>query len=201
MSKVVIRKNKIQNGKVGSVVNKSIELLKEDLQREANLIECEKIQDRIARLASGIAIIKVGGATEIEMVEKKHRIEDALEAVKSAQLEGIVPGGGTALMNCARNLQVQTDNKDQDLGVEIIRQAITAPLRQMAENAGLSPDIVCSQVMDSEEGFGFDVVKNHVVNMMEHGSMDPVKVTKSAIQNSASVSGTLITTNYAIVEN
>ena len=181
-------------------IQERIELLKEDLQREANLIECEKIQDRIARLASGIAIIKVGGATEIEMVEKKHRIEDALEAVKSAQLEGIVPGGGTALMNCARNLQVQTDNKDQDLGVEIIRQAITAPLRQMAENAGLSPDIVCSQVMESEEGFGFDFVNNQVVNMMEHGIIDPVKVTKSAIQNAASVSGTLITTNYAIVE-
>ena len=182
-------------------IQERIELLKEDLQREANLIECEKIQDRIARLASGIAIIKVGGATEIEMVEKKHRIEDALEAVKSAQLEGIVPGGGTALMNCARNLQVQTDNKDQDLGVEIIRQAITAPLRQMAENAGLSSDIVCSQVMESEEGFGFDFVNNQVVNMMEHGIIDPVKVTKSAIQNAASVSGTLITTNYAIVEN
>ena len=181
-------------------IEDQIESLKEELHRESNLNECEKIQDRIARLASGIAIIRVGAATEIEMVEKKHRIEDALEAVKSAQLEGIVAGGGTALLSATRNLDVPVENEGQALGIEIVRTAVQAPLRQMALNAGDSPDIICNQVIESGENMGYDFVSGRLVNMLEAGIIDPVKVTRTALQNAASVSGTLITTNCAVIE-
>jgi len=170
------------------------------MQHEDNLNECEKIQDRIARLASGIAIIRVGASTEIEMVEKKHRIEDALEAVKSAQLEGIVPGGGTALLSVTRNLDVSVENEGQAVGVEIVRLAVQAPLRQMAINAGESPDIICNQVIESDANVGYDFVSGQLVDMLEAGIIDPVKVTRTALQNAASVSGTLITTNCAVIE-
>ena len=182
------------------LIEDQIESLKEDLQHEDNLNECEKIQDRIARLASGIAIIRVGASTEIEMVEKKHRIEDALEAVKSAQLEGIVPGGGTALLSVTRNLDVSVENEGQAVGVEIVRLAVQAPLRQMAINAGESPDIICNQVIESDANVGYDFVSGQLVDMLEAGIIDPVKVTRTALQNAASVSGTLITTNCAVIE-
>ena len=175
--------------------------LREDLTREENLNECEKIQDRIARLSSGIAIIRVGAATEVEMVEKKHRIEDALEAVKSAQMEGIVPGGGCALLSAIKVLDNLTcPNSDQTLGVEIIKSAVSAPLRQMAINAGESPDIICAKVLETDSDTGYDFVSGQVVNMWEAGIIDPVKVTRTAIQNAASVSGTLLTTNYAVIQ-
>ncbi len=177
-----------------------LEELKAELVAEDNLNECEKIQDRISRLASGIAIIRVGASTEVEMVEKKHRIEDALEAVKSAQLEGIVAGGGSALIAATANLDVDTDNEYQNLGVEIIKRACQAPLRQMAHNAGASPDIICNLVIESPPENGYDFVSERVVNMLEQGIIDPVKVTKTALKNAVSVGGTLITTNYAVVQ-
>lgn len=177
-----------------------IEELKSELTAEDNLSECEKIQDRISRLASGIAIIRVGASTEVEMIEKKHRIEDALEAVKSAQLEGIVPGGGTALIEATKNLVVETDNEYQTLGIEIIKEACCAPLRQMAQNAGASPDIVCNMVLESPSGNGYDFVSERVINLLDAGIIDPVKVTKTALKNAVSVGGTLITTNYAVVQ-
>ncbi len=174
--------------------------LKGELVAEDNLNECEKIQDRISRLASGIAIIRVGASTEVEMVEKKHRIEDALEAVKSAQMEGIVVGGGSALITASRNLKVDTANEYQAMGVEVIKEACQAPLRQMALNAGASPDIVCNLVVESPSSDGYDFVTERVVNLVESGIIDPVKVTKTALKNAVSVSGTLITTNYAVVQ-
>ena len=177
-----------------------IESLKEELVNEDNLHECEKIQDRISRLASGIAIIRVGASTEIEMIEKKHRIEDALEAVRSAQMEGIVEGGGIALLRASSKLDVEVENQDQALGVEIVKSAAQAPLRQMAINAGKSPDIICKLVLESEDGDGYDFVTDSVVHMIETGIIDPVRVTKMALQNAASVSGTLITTNSAVIE-
>jgi len=174
--------------------------LKADLVEEANLHECEKIQDRIARLSSGIAIIRIGAATEIEMVEKKHRVEDALEAVRSAQLEGIIVGGGTALIRATTNLEVDVDNDDQLLGVEIIKEAVQAPLRQMALNAGLSPDIICNTVLTHEGNKGYNFLTDEVGDLIEAGVIDPVKVTRTALQNAASVSGTLLTTNCAVIE-
>lgn len=181
-------------------IDKQIESLKEELLNEDNLHKCEQIQDRIARLASGIAIIRVGASTEVEMVEKKHRIEDALEAVHSAQLEGIVSGGGSALLSAVKGLEVEVDNDDQLLGVEIVKLAVRAPLRQMAENAGESPDIICSLVLESEDGYGYDFVSNKIVDMVETGIIDPVKVTKTALQNAISVAGSLLITNCAVIE-
>ena len=181
-------------------IEERIETYKEELNQTESIHECERIQERITKLASGIAIIRVGAATEIEMIEKKHRIEDALEAVKSAQLEGIVPGGGTALIRAVQGLAVDVGNEDQRLGVEIVVKAVEDPIRQMALNAGTSPDIVVSSVEQEDFGYGWDFANNVLTNLLEDGIIDPVKVTRCALQNAASVAGALITSNHAIVE-
>jgi len=183
------------------LIDRRVDDLKADLIEEENLHECEKIQDRIARLSSGIAIIRIGAATEIEMIEKKHRVEDALEAVRSAQMEGIVAGGGAALIRAAATLKVEVDNEDQLLGVEIIKEAVQAPLRQMALNSGKSPDIICELVLKEDGSQGYNFVSDSLVDLMEEGVIDPVKVTRTALQNAASVAGTLITTNCAIIQS
>jgi len=181
-------------------IDQRIDALKEELKQTANLHECEKIQERITRLASGVAILRVGAPTEIEMLEKKHRIEDALEAVKSAQEEGIVPGGGVALLRAAEKIRVSAKNEDQKFGVKIIKESIQAPMRQMAENTGESADLVVATVLKSPANKGWDFVDGKVVDMVKRGIVDPVKVTRCALQNAASVSSTLLTTNYAIIE-
>ena len=181
-------------------VEEQIEVIKNQIKEEDNLTICERLQERITRLASGIAIIRVGAPTEIEMIEKKHRIEDALEAVRAAQEEGIVPGGGTALVRASENLDVDVDNDDQSLGVEIIREAIKEPLRQMAMNAGESPDIILNLVEQSSEDLGYDFSNGELINMVDAGIVDPARVTRVALQNASSAASTLMTTNYAIVE-
>jgi len=181
-------------------IEKRIEALKLEIKQTSDLHECERIQERITRLASGVAIISVGAPTEIEMIEKKHRIEDALEAVKSAQEEGIIPGGGVALLKASKGLNIKTDNEDQKLGVEIIIQAVRAPIRQMAKNAGRSPDIILQATAKTRGNRGYDFTKDKIVDMIENGIIDPVKVTRVALQNSTSVASTIITTNFAIVE-
>ena len=181
-------------------IEERIETYKEELEQTESIHECERIQERITKLASGIAIIRVGAATEIEMIEKKHRIEDALEAVKSAQMEGIVPGGGTALLRAVQGLTVDVENEDQRLGVEIIKRAVEDPIRQMAKNAGTSPDIVVSSVEQEDFGYGWDFANNVLTNLLEDGIIDPVKVTRCALQNAASVATALITSNHAIIQ-
>ena len=188
------------------LVEERIESLKELVLRTEDLRDAQRIQDRITRLASGIAIIKVGAPTEIEMIEKKHRIEDALEAVKSAQAEGMVPGGGTALLRALRDrhgkpTEVDTSSADQSLGVEIIFKSLAAPLRQMAINAGESPDLICDLVVNSSGNNGYDFHNSCVTDMIEAGIIDPVKVTKTALKNAISVASILVTTNHAIVES
>jgi len=184
-------------------IEKQIEKLKAILKDTDGLAECERIQERITRLASGIAIIRVGAATEIEMIEKKHRVEDALEAVKAAQLEGILPGGGTFFIKQSETLvgevTAQASNEWQELGIKIVADAIKEPLRQMALNAGESPDLIVSQVLGASDE-GWDFVSNGLVNMLEAGIIDPARVTRCALQNSFSVASTLITSNHAIVE-
>jgi len=182
-------------------IDERIETLKVQLQETDDLGACERIQERITRLLSGVAIIKVGAPTEIEMVEKRHRIEDALEAVRSAQLEGIVAGGGVALMRATNDLQVDTDNETQKLGVAIVLSAAQSPMRQMATNGGASPDLVISSVSSEADEHGYDYCTDKIVNMFEEGVIDPAKVTRCALQNAASVAGALITTNHAIIEN
>ena len=182
-------------------VEKRISMLKADLESIDDLYECERIQERITRLASGVAIIHVGGSTEVEMIEKRHRIEDALEAVRSAQLEGVVPGGGVALIAATRSLEVETDNDDQALGVRVVAESIKEPIRQMSLNAGESPDLVIAQVLSADDGVGWDFSTSTVVDMTKNGIIDPTKVTKTALKNAVSVSSTLINTNYAIIDN
>jgi chaperonin GroEL len=181
-------------------IDKRIETLKAEMSQSDDLRECEKIQDRITRLSSGIAIINVGGATEVEMIEKKHRIEDALSAVDSAQTEGIVPGGGTALVKAVSSLRgLKLTTEDQRLGVEIIKKAIQEPLRQMVTNAGESPDIVLERVKASKK-IGYNVATRKYEELISAGVLDPAKVTKTALRNAASASSTLLTADFAIVE-
>ena len=182
-------------------VDKRIELLKVELQALDDIRECDKVQERITKLAAGVAVINVGAPTEVEMIEKKHRIEDALEAVKSAQEEGIVPGGGVALLRAAAALaQVSVENEDQEYGVAIVEAAAAAPLRQMAINCGLSPDLIEAKIKEAPENCGYNFRNFLLVDMLEAGIVDPVKVTRTALQNAASAAGTLITTSHAIVE-
>ena len=182
-------------------VQNRIDLLSAELEVIEDMHVAELTQSRITRLSSGVAIIKVGGTTEVEMIEKKHRIEDSLAAVNSARDEGIVPGGGVALIRSVDCLSdVEVENNDQQAGVDVIREAILEPIRQMAKNAGLSPDLIVSEVQSAEGSIGYDFANGNVVDMLEAGILDPKKVTKSALQNAVSASGTLITTNHAIVE-
>jgi len=180
-------------------IDKRIEALKVEIKDTDSLKECERIQERITRLASGVAVIRVGAATEVEMIEKKHRIDDALEAVRSAQEEGIVAGGGVALLRTSTGLHVETDNEEQSIGAKIILDAVEEPLRQMAINAGKSPDLIVDRVRHLTGNKGYNFMTDDVVNMLDEGIVDPVKVTRCALQNAVSVASTLITTSHAIV--
>jgi len=186
-------------------VENQIEKLKAIIKDTESLHECEKLQERITRLASGVATICVGAATEIEMIEKRHRIEDALEAIRAAQLEGILPGGGSFLVQksieIADKVKEKTTNEWQEMGVKIVQQAIKEPLRQMCKNAGESPDLILEQVEQEEENYGYDFNLGTMVDVVLAGVIDPARVTRCALQNSVSVAGTLITSNYAIVES
>ena len=187
-------------------ITERIEDLKVEIDNTDNLQECKVLQDLIVRLASGVAIIRVGGATEVEMIEKKHRIEDALEAVKAAQKEGIVPGGGMALIKAVMSmsedeeLQVDFENEDQKSGAQCVIDACRSPLRQMATNAGISPDVLEDRMLyvNGDEGFNFRTLE--ICNMIEEGIIDPVLVTKTALENAASAAGALLTTGHAIIE-
>ncbi len=142
----------------------------------------------------------MGAATEVEMIEKKHRIDDALEAVRSAQEEGIVPGGGIALLRAITGLSVETDSEEQDLGVKIVLRACESPLRTMARNAGESEDIIIEKVREEQGDRGYDFLNRCMVATYERGIIDPKKVTRCALENAASAAGTLLTTSHAIVK-
>jgi chaperonin GroEL len=185
-------------------VEKRIEALKSEITQTDDLDECKRIQDRITRLAAGVAIIRVGGVTEVDMVERKHRIEDALAAVKSAQEEGILPGGGSALLRAASKIKIVCDNDDEQFGVNVILEACEEPVRKIAENCGLKPDIIIGTLLDinkcSSDWSGFNFATEEYVNMDMAGIVDPAKVTRCALQNAVSAASTLMTTNFAIVE-
>jgi len=184
------------------LVEERIKRLKATIMQTESLPECERHQGRVIRLVSGVAVIRVGGSTQVEMTEKKHRIEDALEAVRAAQDEGIIAGGGAAVLKAARNLVIVTENGHTDIGVgaAIVRLACSAPIRQMALNAGESADIIVNQVKKSKPNWGWDFQHEELVDLVERGIIDPVKVTKSALKNAASCAGTLLTTNYGIIQ-
>lgn len=191
----------IDGAGTASEVDEKIELLKAEVQTIKDLHEAEKIQERITRLASGVAIIRVGGTTEVEMTETKHRIEDALSAVKSAQEQGVVAGGGVALLRASAALaNCQCSNPDRQAGIEIIKQALCGPIKQMCLNSGESPDLVIASVCEADTDVGFNFATGQLENLISSGVIDPAKVTKNALQNAVSAAGTLLTTNHAIVE-
>ena len=163
----------------------------------------EKLQERLAKLAGGVAVIKVGAATEVEMKEMKLRIEDALNATKAAVEEGIVPGGGVAYLNVIDDVNelLKTADGDEKIGVMIVRKALEAPIRQIAENAGFEGSVIVDKILRSrKKGFGFDAASEKYVDMFESGIVDPAKVTRSALQNAASIASTVLTTEAVVAE-
>jgi chaperonin GroEL len=162
----------------------------------------EKLQERLAKLAGGVAIIRVGGATEVEVKERKDRVEDAMHATRAAVEEGIVPGGGVALLYASKALEkLQPENEDQRVGIEIVRRALRSPVRQIAENAGVDGSIVIGKLTDQKNGtFGFDAQRGEYVDMVKAGIIDPTKVVRTALQDAASIASLLITTEAMVAE-
>lgn len=163
----------------------------------------EKLQERVAKLAGGVAVIKVGASTEIEMKEKKARVEDALHSTRAAVEEGVVPGGGVALIRALQKVQalkLKGDNEDQDVGIALLLRAVTMPLRQIVENAGEEPSVVLEKVRAGKGNFGFNAATGEYGDMIEMGILDPAKVTRTAIQAAGSVAGLMITTECMIAE-
>jgi chaperonin GroEL len=161
----------------------------------------EKLQERVAKLAGGVALVKVGAATEVEMKEKKARVEDALHATRAAVEEGIVPGGGVALLRAkAAVAKIKGDNAEQDAGVKIVLRALEEPLRQIARNAGDEPSVVVNKVMEGKGNLGYNAATGEYGDMVAMGVLDPTKVTRCALQNAASVAGLMLTTDAMVAE-
>jgi chaperonin GroEL len=189
----------------GSGKKKDIEArvnqIKAQIEETTSDYDREKLQERLAKLAGGVAVIKVGGATEVEVKERKDRVDDALNATRAAVEEGIVPGGGVALLKATQAINVEGDNDDQEAGIQIVRKALQAPIRQIAENAGVEGSIVVGKVLDTRgQTFGYDAQKDEYGDMIEKGIIDPAKVVKTALQDAASIAGLMITTEAGIAE-
>jgi chaperonin GroEL len=179
-----------------------IDSIKKQIELTTSSYDKEKLNERLAKLAGGVAVIKVGAATETEMKEKKARVEDALNATRAAVEEGIVPGGGTAFINTLPEITelINSLRGDEKTGAAIILRALEEPLRQIAANAGIDGSVVVEKVKNSEKGIGFDAAKEEYIDMFKSGIVDPVKVTRSALQNAASVAAMILTTESAVVE-
>lgn len=177
------------------------EQIRAQMEETSSDYDREKLQERLAKLAGGVAVIKVGAATEVEMKEKKARVEDALHATRAAVEEGIVPGGGVALVRAQQDVaELKGDNADQDVGISIARRAMEEPLRQIVDNAGDEPSVVFNKVAESEGNMGYNAATGEYVDMIEAGILDPTKVTRSALQNAVSVAGLMITTEAMVAD-
>ena len=175
--------------------------IKQQIEDSTSDYDKEKLQERLAKLAGGVAVIKVGGSSEVEVKERKDRVDDALNATRAAVEEGIVPGGGVALLWAAKSLKVKGDNDDQEAGVNIIRRALQAPIRQIAENAGVEGSIVVGKVTDHKSpSFGFDAQTGEYGDLIGKGIIDPAKVVRVALQDAGSVAGLLVTTEAMVAE-
>ncbi|MDR3510653.1 MAG: chaperonin GroEL [Caulobacteraceae bacterium] len=185
-----------------SDIDARIGQIKKQIEDTTSDYDKEKLQERLAKLAGGVAVIRVGGATEVEVKEKKDRVDDALNATRAAVEEGIVPGGGVALLKASKVLDgFKGENDDQDAGVAIVRRALQAPIRQIAENAGVEGSIVVGKILENASAtFGFNAQTEEYVDLIQAGIIDPAKVVRTALQDAASVAGLLITTEAAIVE-
>jgi chaperonin GroEL len=161
----------------------------------------EKLQERVAKLAGGVAVVRVGAATEVEMKEKKARVEDALHATRAAVEEGIVPGGGVALIRARSAMaSIKGSNHDQDAGIKIVLRALEQPLREIVANAGDEPSVVVNKVIEGKANFGYNAATGEYGDMVEMGVLDPTKVTRTALQNAASVAGLMLTTDAMVAE-
>ena len=176
--------------------------IKAQIEETTSDYDKEKLQERLAKLAGGVAVIRVGGATEIEVKEKKDRVEDALNATRAAVEEGIVPGGGVALLRAKKAVgKLNNENPDVQAGINIVLKALEAPIRQIAENSGVEGSIVVGKIMESkDETFGFDAQTETYVDMVAKGIIDPAKVVRTALQDAASVAGLLVTTEAMVAE-
>ena len=188
-------------------INGRVEQIKVEIDRSTSDYDKEKLQERLAKLSGGVAIIRVGAATEVELKEKKHRVEDALSATRAAVEEGIVPGGGVALLNALPALDdVQTPAGDITTGVNILRVALEAPMRKIAENAGMNGDVIIQNVrrMQDEKGdpqLGYNVMTGEYLNMVKAGIIDPAKVTRGALENAASIAAMILTTEALVTDS
>ncbi|HEU4498300.1 MAG TPA: chaperonin GroEL, partial [Sphingomicrobium sp.] len=175
--------------------------IKQQIEETTSDYDREKLQERLAKLAGGVAVIKVGGATEVEVKEKKDRVDDALNATRAAVEEGIVPGGGVALLRAKKAVEaLKSDNPDIQAGINIVSKALESPIRQIVENAGVEGSIVVGKVLEKSGNYGFDAQKEEYVDMVQAGIIDPTKVVRIALQDAASVAALLITTEAMIAE-
>jgi chaperonin GroEL len=192
----------IEGGGKTADIKGRIEQIRNEIAATTSDYDREKLEERLAKLSGGVAQINVGAATEVEMKEKKARVEDALHACRAAVEEGILPGGGVAVLRCLKSLdKVKTDSDDEKTGVDIVRRAMVAPIKQIAENSGLDGAIVAAKVMESDEAnFGYNALTGKYTDLVKDGVIVPTKVERSALQNAASVSGLLLTTDAVVSE-
>lgn len=183
-------------------ISSRIKQIKVQIDETKSEYDKEKLQERLAKIAGGVAVIEVGAATEVEMKEKKLRIEDALSATRAAIEEGIVSGGGTAYINIIPKIEtlIKKLKEDEQIGAKIVLKALEEPLRQISTNAGLEGAVVLEKVKKLEIGFGFDALKEEYVDMKKAGIVDPTKVTRSALQNAASIASMLLTTESVVTD-
>ena len=191
----------IDGAGTSSDIKARISQINAEIEDSSSDYDREKLQERLAKLSGGVAVIKVGAATEIEMKEKKARVEDALNATKAAVLEGIVPGGGVALVRAKSALdKLEGDNDDQNVGINILRRALEEPLRQIVGNAGNDSSVILNEVANGKGNYGYNAATGEYGDMVEMGIVDPTKVTRYALQNAASVTGLLLTTEAMVTE-
>ncbi|HSD81497.1 MAG TPA: chaperonin GroEL, partial [Solirubrobacteraceae bacterium] len=177
-----------------------INQIKTEIESTDSDFDREKLQERLAKLSGGVAVVKVGAATETEMKEKKHRVEDALQATRAALEEGIVPGGGVALLQAAKAVKVEALDEDEQTGARIVLRALVEPLRQIAENAGLEGSVVVNDVRKAKKGEGLNAANNEIEDLIKAGVIDPAMVTRSALQNAASIAKNILTTEAIVAE-
>jgi chaperonin GroEL len=183
-----------------SAIEGRVKTIRKQIDEATSDYDREKLQERVAKLAGGVALIKVGAATEVEMKEKKARVEDALHATRAAVEEGIVSGGGVALLRARSTVTVKGDNHDQDAGIKIVMRALEEPMRAIAYNAGAEPSVVINKVLEGKGNYGYNAANDTYGDMVEQGVLDPTKVTRCALQNAASVAGLILTTDAMVAE-
>jgi chaperonin GroEL len=191
----------VEGGGSTEAITGRIEQIKNEIEVSTSDYDIEKLQERLAKLAGGVAVVNVGAATEAEMKEKKARVEDALHACRAAVEEGILPGGGVAMLRALPALDKVKVSGDAKIGVDIVRRALVAPIKQIAANAGLDGSIVCQKVMDSKDkNFGYDALRKNYGDMLKAGVIVPTKVERVALQNGASIASLLLTTDAVVSE-